>query len=239
MIEPNPESLSFNERIAAHVMSTAQIREVDRRAVEQYQMHSLVLMENAALGCVHWLRKRLGRPFKAVILCGAGNNGGDGLAIARHLQVWGAKCRVYLPRSLERMSSDAHANWQILKHSNPHICDTSQSPDSLRADLADADLILDAMLGTGAAGDPREPFASWIAMANVTQGLRVAIDIPTGVNAETGEAGKPHFHAHATLTFVALKPGMVSEKATQLFGELVVLPIGIPAGLIESLLAGE
>ena len=103
--------------------------------------------------------------------------------------------------------------------------------------IAAADVVVDAMLGSGASGPPRDPFDHWIEIANNARAQRVAIDIPTGLNADSGEVAQPTFMAHATLTFVARKPGFQSPQARQVLGEVVVMPIGIPVELIEELLA--
>ena len=233
-------------QIQQSVLSTAQVRGVDQLAVKEYGMHSLVLMENAALGCVQWLLRRQPSPAQTVILCGRGNNGGDGLAIARHLQVHGWNCQVWVLGPREQLSPDNRSNLDILlAHGGPgpgleiRLVDAStghaprdptsaQSLDPIRS----ADVIVDAMLGSGASGNPRPPFREWIDEANKSDALRVAIDIPTGIDAETGAQGSPAFRAHATLTFVANKPAMTLPNAPALFGELSVLPIGIPEHLI-------
>lgn len=219
------------------VLSTQRIREVDCLAVEEYGMHSLVLMENAALGCVRWIESQFSAPGRVAILCGRGNNGGDGLAIARHLRLLGWETEVWMLGPRERMSADARANFDILCAHSEHLPKliTDGQAEDLEAIQA-ADLILDAMLGTGAAGPPRSPFDSWIAAANQSNAMRVAIDMPTGVDAESAARCEPAFRPAATLTFVARKPAMVSEAASELFGAIEVLPIGIPEPLIRRLL---
>jgi NAD(P)H-hydrate epimerase len=233
-------SLTNCQQLAERVLTIAQARTVDRQAIEQYHMNSLVLMENAGLGCVHWLRSKFsGRKPKTLILCGSGNNGGDGVVIARHLRVLGWPCVVVMRGPLEKLSADARANVEILIENEPEGVlwwDSAQS-DRLRAELSSSELILDAMLGTGATGNPRPPFDGWIEAANLSEALRVAIDVPSGVNADTGAEGNPRFWADATLTFVAKKPAMAQVEFASIFGELQVLPIGLPEQLIRALLA--
>lgn len=235
------------EQLSACVLSTEQVRQVDGRAVEAYGMHSLVLMENAALGCVAWIRGRIGTPVsgqnypKTVILCGAGNNGGDGLVIARHLRTLGWRCDVFVLGPIEKLCGDARANAQILLTGDADgiVWCAGEEPvdESLRGALADAELIVDAMLGTGFQGAPRPPFDDWIQHANRSHGFRLAIDIPTGVDAMTGQRVGPAFAADATLTFVARKPAMANPQTKGLFGQVSVVPIGIPLGLIEEIVA--
>ena len=106
-------------------------------------------------------------------------------------------------------------------------------PRGLYAAVNSADVIVDAMLGTGAAGDPRPPFDEWIHCANKSNAFRLAIDIPSGICAETGRAGNPAFRADATLTFVARKPAMELAASRVHFGEIEVLGIGVPEGLLQ------
>lgn len=239
------ESLSAIERLHATTLTTAQVRRVDQLAVERFGMNSLVLMENAALGCVNWLVKKFSSASSAprtVILCGRGNNGGDGWAIARHLRVLGWPCQVLGVGPASQQSADAHANFRILGGSHSeyvHLVDLANSDSTEESNeilLREADLVVDAMLGTGASGPLRAPFSPWCQSANQADGLRIAVDIPTGVNAETAQADPGRFRADMTLTFVAKKPAMSSSYARELFGEIEVLPIGIPLELIQEVL---
>ncbi len=224
------------------VLSTAQVRNIDQLAISRYGMNSLVLMENAALGCVAWLQQKFSVAQNTVILCGRGNNGGDGLAMMRHLRVRGWPCQLFLLGPREKLSDDARANLDILLAGRPdgiHILD-GENAASFSADLQDhlskASLIVDAMLGTGAQGEPRSPLSEWIQLANDSQCFRLAIDNPTGVDAETGQRAAAAFRADATLTFVAQKPAMIGDGARDRFGQLEVLPIGVPEQLLQEVL---
>ncbi len=115
--------------------------------------------------------------------------------------------------------------------------DTNEdSMKQLEQRIANAEVIIDAMLGTGANGEPKAPLSHWIQLANATCATRIAIDIPTGWDASTGERSANTFAASATLTFVARKPAMAEPSAANLLGELAVIPIGIPALQIAKLL---
>lgn len=222
------------ESLKRSVLSTAQVRCVDREAVDNYAMHSLVLMENAAIGCVRWLTGKFPSPQSITLLCGRGNNGGDGLAIARHLQNIGWDCRVFLWGPIERLSGDNMANYEILQQGSSVQLEVAESASekSLQS-IRSSQVVVDAMLGTGASGNPRTPLADWIEASGTSSAFRVAIDIPTGISAETGETWSPHFGADATLTFVSQKPAMSLPESRANFGEIVVLPIGIPDLLID------
>ncbi len=232
------QKLTAWNRLKKSFLSTEQVREIDRLAVQEYGMHSLVLMENAAIGCVHWLLQKFSEPQPTAILCGRGNNGGDGLAIARHLVNCGWPCRVILCGPLNGLSADAAANLEILTIGNGHSVEVveGQAKPNFNFESHGPSVILDAMLGTGAKGNPRPPFDGWIRAANASAAFRVAIDVPTGVDAETGERGTPYFQAQATLTFVARKAGMQLNDPAPTFGEITVLPIGVPAQLMEAVL---
>jgi NAD(P)H-hydrate epimerase len=226
------------EILRRKVLPTAAIRDIDRLAIEEFSMNSLVLMENAASNCVSWIRQRYPSHTKTVVLCGSGNNGGDGIVITRHLRAYGWNCDCFVLGSFEKLSADARANAKILARpgSGLQLVDSTGFAAAFQP-IAGAELIIDAMLGTGAAGNPRTPMSFWIEAANQAPADKVAIDIPTGINADTGEIGTPYFHADATLTFVALKPAMVSSTTAALFGDIEVLPIGIPEQLINALVS--
>ena len=226
-------------RLRQRTLTVEQSRAVDRLAIEAYGMHSLVLMENAALGCVEWLQHRCVTPQVTSILCGRGNNGGDGLAIARHLTVRGWPCQVILLGPSAKLSTDAQANLRILTAGeggiNIEILDGSL-PAAVRTRLSQSTVVIDALLGTGAGGAPRAPLDDWLREANKCQALRVAIDVPTGVDPETGEAATGHFLAADTLTFVSMKPAMAFPNAERVFGQVHVLPIGIPVQMMHEIL---
>ena len=237
--------MSSWHRLRESTLSVAAVREVDRIAVERFHMQSIVLMENAAAGCARWMFEMYGARRRAVILCGRGNNGGDGLAIARHLRLQDWHCEVIVLGPTEQLSADALANWKILTARHTRGCTMVDAEAArnianermIEGTIRGADLIVDAMLGTGASGTPREPFKSWIEFSNREPAQRVAIDIPTGLDAETGAVALPTFQAHATLTFVARKPGFAVALAQRALGLIEVLPIGIPIELIDELLA--
>lgn len=207
-------------------------------AIEDYGMHSLVLMENAALACVGWLLQRCAAAEPTTILCGRGNNGGDGLAIARQLINRGWPCQTILLGPPAQLSDDARANLRILTAGEGtlgiEILAGPLPPQALER-LEQSSVIIDALLGTGAAGAPRDPVLGWLQAANRSQALRVAVDVPTGIDAQTGEAHAGHFQPTATLTFVAKKPAMANPRTASLFGEVVTLPIGIPLQMMHKI----
>ena len=233
------------------MLTRQQVREVDRRAIEEYGMSGLVLMENAGRGVAdklcEWLANRVagagpkGSPGDSpltVICCGKGNNGGDGFVVARHLDLRGWPIKVLLLANPAELTGDAAANYRILEKSDLHVEVFTDLLDSKRLDrsLASADWIVDALLGTGATGDPRPPYDQAIARINASGKPVVAIDLPSGLDCDTGQPAKTTIRAAHTCTFVAAKPGFFAPGAKQFTGEVHVLDIGAPRKLIEVIL---
>lgn len=220
------------------LLSCQQCRQFDQIAIQEYGIPGIVLMENAGAGCVRELDDR-GRLRSAVILCGGGNNGGDGFVIARHLKNHGANLRVVLLADPEKLSGDAKVNFDVLQKMDTSIqvADsnwTAEKFESLFAEVSDYPMIVDAMLGTGAKGPLREPYATAVAAANRSSASRIAIDIPTGLDGDTGES-ELVFQAEITLTFIAWKTGFENPAAKQWLGEVAVIDIGAPSAIYERL----
>ncbi len=226
------------ESLSQKVFCSSQVRQIDRIAMERFHMHSLVLMENAAIQCAQWILRRWTDPRKCVVLCGRGNNGGDGLVVARHLRTAGWECTTVVHGPLDALRPDALANARILvEDAGDRVRFEATASENARNTIEDAEMVIDAMLGTGATGAPRTPYDQWIAWANASSGVRIAIDIPTGVDADSGTVAGTAYRPDVTLTFVGRKPAMVQPQSRDLFGEIAVLPIGLPRRLMEQLLA--
>jgi NAD(P)H-hydrate epimerase len=209
-------------------LAREQVRSVDRRAIEEYGMSGLVLMENAGRGCADKLCE-LGIVGRVVIVCGQGNNGGDGFVIARHLDARGYDIRVVLVATTTELRGDAAVNYGVLKRAGFPMADVSDLSD----ELAGADWIVDALLGTGATGDPRQPMASAIEKLNASGARKLAIDLPSGLDCDTGIPGTPTFRADHTCTFVAPKVGFANPAAKEFLGTVSVHDIGVPRKLLE------
>jgi NAD(P)H-hydrate epimerase len=211
-----------------------QCRQLDRRATEVYGIPSLVLMENAGRGTVDVL-ERLGIAGPVVILCGKGNNAGDGFVIARHLEIRGHACRVILLCPANELSGDAAADFVILSRTDVPIVET---PHALDQHGRGADWIVDAILGTGARGEPRPPLDAAIDWVNAreakTQAL--AVDVPSGLDCDTGQPAKHTVRADHTCTFAAMKIGFMQPGAAQFTGTVHVCDIGVPPRVIAEVL---
>ena len=213
-------------------------REVDRRAIQQYGMSSLVLMENAGRGVVDTL-VRLGIEGPVCIVCGKGNNAGDGFVIARHLDLRRYSPEILLLSDPQHLTGDAQVNFEILRKTDVPIQEFADEFDAARftASISHADWIVDAMLGTGASGNPRPPLDEVLYALNDAKVRKLAIDLPSGLDCDTGLAASPTFRADHTCTFVAAKPGFFVADGPSVTGEVHVLDIGVPRQLVENIMA--
>ncbi len=227
------------------VLNAAEMREADRLTTERYGIPSLQLMENAGAAIAAFLRKTVpdlpGR--KIFVLCGKGNNGGDGLVVARLLKDSGAAPEVFLFANPGTVEGDAAANlkrWQqglgALR-----VVDSISEWESARAHLEGAGLIVDALLGTGLRGPVEGLLAEVIeginAIRNASGNLRtvvVAVDMPSGLTSEAQDPGGPVVQADYTATLTAPKLGQLVSPRSAACGELVVCGIGTPPELLES-----
>ena len=217
------------------ILNREQVREVDRRAIEDLGMSGLVLMENAGRGCVDVLRN-LGATGPVLIAAGKGNNGGDGFVIARHLDNTGIAAEVALLCPPEDLQGDAAANFQLLAATDVNVFTIEEDgfEDRLNQSIARAEWIVDALLGTGATGPPRPPYDTVIERLNAASARKLAIDIPSGLDCDTGQAEQPTFRADRTCTFVAAKPGILAAEAQAFVGIMHVIDIGVPRRVVQA-----
>ncbi len=219
------------------ILTREAVRQYDYRAIHEYAVPGVVLMENAGRGVADTL-SGFGIQGHVAICCGGGNNGGDGFVIARHLERRGVRVSLHCWQSLDRWQGDAGVNANIVRLSNMELrhYDQTDWPQHFGKALADADWVVDALLGTGARGNPRAPYDEAIRIMNSAGARKLAVDIPSGLDCDSGELGIPTFRADHTCTFVAVKPGLLAEGARQHVGTLHVLDIGAPWALDEDFL---
>lgn len=217
-------------------MSRDEVRSVDRRAVEEFGMPSIILMENAGRGAAELLTE-LGIDGDVVVCAGKGNNGGDGFVIARHLENYGYSVRVVLLCKPSELQGDAAINYRILERSaaDLHVCDATDGVEKLGAELAGADWIVDALLGTGVKGSIREPYLTAIKSINSAGAQVLAVDLPSGLGCDTGEPLGASVRADYTATFVARKLGFDAVGAEAMTGVVHVIDIGVPRVLLQSI----
>jgi NAD(P)H-hydrate epimerase len=217
-------------------LTRQQVREVDRRAIEQYHVPGIVLMENAANEAAACIRTGMMTVFRRnwpiVVICGGGNNGGDGLAIARHLHNHGKQVKILLAIDPAKYKGDALINWEIVQAMRLPV-----SPfDERELKLPVRGMIVDALFGTGLTEAPREPFPA-IARAINTSGHEVfAVDLPSGLDCDTGQPLGECVRARHTITFVAEKSGFANPASRQYTGEVTVADIGCPRQIIDEVL---
>lgn len=218
------------------ILNRQQSREVDRRAGEEFGIAGLVLMENAGRGVADRLLA-LGVSGPVLAACGRGNNGGDGFVIARHLEAAGVPVRVAVWGAEVDFQGDAAVNLAILRKAETPLEFFAECgpPDAWWAGQSDVDFVVDALLGTGSRGAPRAPLDDAIRRLNALGKPILAVDIPSGLDCDTGAVSEPTIRAAETCTFVAAKPGLVVPTAAGYVGRLTVLPIGIPRKLLEQL----
>jgi NAD(P)H-hydrate epimerase len=211
-------------------LSREEARAVDRRAVEEFGVPSLVLMENAGRGMAELL-VRLGIHGRVAVCCGRGNNGGDGFVIARHLDMRGVPVKVLLFARPEGLTGDAAINYHILERAKlPVRIIPDETPDAaaLRQELAGAEWVVDALFGTGLRGPVRAPFDQVIAAINDSLARVLAVDIPSGLDCDTGEPLGPTVRARHTATVLALKKGYADPAARPWLGQVHVIDLGTP-----------
>ncbi len=210
-----------------------QMRGVDRAATELGAIPGIILMENAALACVNELKTDFDISEKSVaVFCGRGNNGGDGLAIARHLYNAGVDVKLFLVGGSD-FSGDAGINFDIVKAMDipmEAIADTEGLEYVVRAH----DIVIDAILGTGISGSVRGMAREVIPIINENARYIMSVDIPSGVNSDSGEICGVCINANKTVTFAAYKLGMFMYPGADCMGEIVVNPISIPKHVIKS-----
>jgi len=218
------------------VLSRQEVRNVDRRAIEEYGLPGIVLMENAGRGAAELLLQ-CGIKGRVVICAGRGNNGGDGFVIARHLDIRGIEVRVLLFGDPATLSGDAAINYRVLSAAGlaGRVFSNTPPPEELAEELAPADWIVDALLGTGTQGTLREPYPLIIDAINAADRRVLAVDLPSGLDCDSGRPIGPCVRAEQTATFVARKSGFEEPTARDYLGEVHVIDIGVPRQLLESL----
>jgi NAD(P)H-hydrate epimerase len=212
------------------VLDRDAVRELDKRAIHQYGIPGVILMENAGRGCVDVLCQCQVRGPVA-ICCGKGNNAGDGLVMARHLDLRGIDARLLFWSDPAELQGDAGVNYVIARSAGlrMQVCEAGE----VERHLVGVDWIVDALLGTGATGEPRPPLDTVIDQLNAHAARKLAVDIPSGLDCQTGVVARHTFRADHTCTFVAAKPGLVAPGAEPWVGQLHVVDIGTPRTLLR------
>lgn len=217
-------------------LSRDEVRELDRRALDQYGVPGIVLMENAGRGCAKLLMRLNPRRDPVVILCGPGNNGGDGFVVARHLDVDRWPVNVLFVANKVPTRGDAAVNYAIVKNTGlvggPEP-DPDESLLELLFEFGQRGWIVDALFGTGLTRPLGAPHNRIIAAVERSRYPVLAVDIPSGLDCDTGDPLGPTVRATHTATFVAPKKGFLNPKSREWTGEVHVIDIGAPRRLVD------
>jgi NAD(P)H-hydrate epimerase len=223
--------------------SAADLREFDRLAIHALGLPELVLMENAGAGAARVIRSRAvaGEPDevrRVLVLCGRGNNGADGAVVARHLDCAG--WRAWACYTVEQADQRGSALVQRQVLTRLGLARSSATPlpelEAALAGLGPRDVLVDALLGTGTRGALSESLVAWLERAGLARGpLRVALDLPSGLEPDSGLAHPATFSADLTLTFAAEKLGFANPAAHGCLGQVCVVGLGAPLDLAQRL----
>jgi NAD(P)H-hydrate epimerase len=217
-------------------LSRDAVRDLDRRAIQEYGVPGVVLMENAGRGAAELLTQLNAQCGRVLILCGPGNNGGDGFVMARHLQNLGADVDVLLFGSIDTLTPDAKVNALIWQKSAPLWTAPANSRldvDTRRIIDGAPGWIVDALFGTGLTRPLGPPFDDVVAAVNARRRHVLAVDLPSGLDCDTGEPLGPTIRATHTATFVAHKKGFLNPEAKTWTGAIHVIDIGAPKKLVD------
>jgi NAD(P)H-hydrate epimerase len=219
-------------------LTRTEVRELDRRAIQDYGVPGIVLMENAGRGAAEVLVS-LGIGGRVIVCCGKGNNGGDGFVIARHLDIRKLDVRVVYFGRTDELQGDAKTNYDIVARSHIPLSvvdGPAFQADLFRKGLSKADWVVDALFGTGLTGPVRPPYDQIIQAINASGRRVLAVDVPSGLDCNTGEPLGATVRATHTVTFVALKRGFHNPQSREWTGQVHVVGIGAPRVLVREFL---
>lgn len=220
-----------NDDIA--VMSKDEVRSFDKWAIETAGVPGVVLMENAGRSCAELIADKLTQAdgSSAAIFCGTGNNGGDGFVIARHLANRGYDVRILICGDANKIKGDAAVNCAIAEKMHLNIIQLSLNDEKINEHIAEhcrqADIMVDAIFGTGLAGQLKPEYQRLIRAINQANKPIVSVDIPSGLDCDSAVVMGQAVKATETVSFAAAKKGFTLEKAREFTGQIYVASIGI------------
>lgn len=214
--------LSGGHSLPEDLYSADAVREIDRYVIDQQGVNGFDLMQAAAASAFRRLVRCWPEPGRILVLCGAGNNGGDGYLVAANGVRHGLDVDCIAVAPTEKLSGDARKAWQKSVGDGVKVLELADLNDvDVRRHIASAGLIVDAMLGTGVTGAPREPFAGIISQCNEAAAPVLAIDLPSGLNATMGTVAGDAIRADATVTFIGLKAGLFTGQGPEFGGDIL------------------
>ena len=226
-------------------LTRAQVRELDRIAAEEYAIPGALLMENAGRNAAAHLLEVAGAPASGLcvaVLCGPGNNGGDGYVMARHLANAGCQVELHSTATREGLTGDAALNRRIVDRMGLEVHEllTAHQLEARRPTWSRVDVLVDALLGTGFQGEVRPLMARVIRAINALEGPRVcAVDVPSGLDCDTGQPSNATVRASYTVTLAAPKVGFSGPGAEDWTGPVTCLDIGAPPEIARRLARGD
>ena len=214
------------------VMTRQEVRAVDAWAINTLGVPGVVLMENAGRSCAELIKEKLAKTArpKACIFCGTGNNGGDGYVIARHLLNSGFEVTVVICGPRDKIKGDAKINLDILERLGQRIEQLNLNADiagQVKTFAEGADMIVDAVFGTGLSGQLSDEYKRLIESINAQNKPVLAVDIPSGLDCDTGRPLGAAVKATYTVTFVAAKKGFTEKASAEYTGQVFVASIGV------------
>lgn len=221
-----------------HLVSAQEMRAFDATAINDYGIPGVVLMENAGRTTFEILKSRMGgsvQGLTAAVVAGPGNNGGDGYVIARYLINHGAHVETFLLSPREKIRGDAAINLRVLQQMTSHVYELkdADSIETASPCWREVDIIVDAILGTGLSSEVRSPYREAILEINQCPGVRLAVDLPSGLDADTGRELGCVVEADLTVTYGFMKLGMAVYPGIEYCGDVYVVDISIPLPAIE------
>jgi NAD(P)H-hydrate epimerase len=215
------------------VLTRQQVRDFDAWAINTASVPGVVLMENAGSDCAEIVIAQLEKPTdsKVCVFCGPGNNGGDGFVIARHLKNAGVDVAIALCGPASKIKGDAEINYKIACKMEIKITEFDAASANIEKEIetfaAGSDSIVDAIFGTGLTGEIRPDFVKLISAINSLNKPIIAVDIPSGLDCDTGEPLGAAIKAASTVTFAAAKKGFLNPRSAQFTGQVYIASIGI------------
>lgn len=216
----------MNGNMSHRAVSSAQMLAFDRFAIEQLGVPSLILMENAGRGLAEEILRSLKNKRNVLIVCGTGNNGGDGLVSARHLLVAGIEPKVFLVGKEKDLKKDPEVNFEILKKLGIKIF-VYKKLEFQRA-VKKSDVIVDALFGVGLNRNIGEPFCGVIEVLNRSKKKIISADVPSGLDATSGKIHGVCVKAHKTVAFSFAKKGFYKNHGPKVTGKVSVVSLGVP-----------
>lgn len=216
-------------------LTAKQIQKLDKTVIEKIGIPSLVLMENAGKGVAQQALRRLREhknPFVCIV-CGLGNNAGDGLVAARHLKETGIRTKVYLIAAPKKLKKDAFINYSIFRKLKGQMISLRKVSKMFIRDIKRANVIIDAIFGVGLNRPVKDPFKSVIERLNNCKKTILSVDVPSGLDATTGKIYGVCVKADLTVTFSFTKKGFFKNEGPRHVGKAVVIDIGVPKKLVS------